>query len=258
MEEMYCVYCHENKINGKKYFGITSRIPHRRFGANGNGYRPRGEKKTKFWMAIEKYGWDSFNHIILLENINKSTARELEKYLIKKYNTYSNGYNGTLGGETPWNKYLLDCYSPQTIIRMKESHIGKKLTDGHKNKLRDITKIYWGNIEKTKKIEICEKIRKTKIGDKNPNSTSVVCDGMLFKTITELNNYYNINHGYLYKYLSGSIKMPPKWENKGLRYYNPNKDINIKEYFNIQNNESMNYFARKSSIVEYKGVEYDR
>lgn len=34
----YVLYCHTNKLNGKKYIGITSQVPRKRWN-NGNGYK---------------------------------------------------------------------------------------------------------------------------------------------------------------------------------------------------------------------------
>lgn len=57
----YYVYCHENKINHKRYVGITCTKPEKRWGTNGQRYK----ECPHFWHAIQKYGWDNFDHMIL-------------------------------------------------------------------------------------------------------------------------------------------------------------------------------------------------
>lgn len=93
----WCVYVHTNKINDKKYVGITSRKPEDRWHVNGTGY----SKQTYFWSAIQKYGWDNFEHEVLLTNLTFENACAAEKYLIQYYKSYDKeyGYNLTLGGE---------------------------------------------------------------------------------------------------------------------------------------------------------------
>ena len=91
----YCVYCHTNKENGKKYIGITKQTPERRW-KNGNGY-----SSQHFARAIQKYGWNNFEHTILMSNLTKDKACYYERFYIKKYETTlpENGYNETLGGD---------------------------------------------------------------------------------------------------------------------------------------------------------------
>ena len=91
----YCVYCHTNKINGKKYIGITKQTPDRRW-KNGKGYSAQ-----HFSRAIQKYGWNNFEHTILMSNLTKKQACYYERFYIKKYETTlpENGYNETLGGD---------------------------------------------------------------------------------------------------------------------------------------------------------------
>lgn len=93
-KNVYCVYCHTNLINNKKYIGITSQLPNHRWGKDGNGYKGQ----LKFYRAIQKYGWDNFSHEILFENLTLEDANEKEKELIKTYDTVKKGYNVTLGG----------------------------------------------------------------------------------------------------------------------------------------------------------------
>lgn len=89
----YCVYAHINKQNGKMYIGITNNIK-KRWECGGKQYK----NCSHFNNAIRKYGWDSFEHIILIDNISFSMACEIEIELIRKYNTVKNGYNISYGG----------------------------------------------------------------------------------------------------------------------------------------------------------------
>ena len=59
----YCVYQHTNKINGKIYIGITCQKPEKRWGSQGRKY----EECPYFWKAIQKYGWENFEHKILFD-----------------------------------------------------------------------------------------------------------------------------------------------------------------------------------------------
>lgn len=91
----YCVYCHTNKINGKKYIGITSQKPEHRW-RNGNGYI----NNEHFYRAITKYGWHNFSHEILYTDLTKEQAESIEIQLVREYGTYQkeNGYNIEFGG----------------------------------------------------------------------------------------------------------------------------------------------------------------
>ena len=92
----YVLYCHTNKINNKKYIGITNQKPSRRWGKDGYGYHVQ----LKFYRAIQKYGWNNFKHEILFENLSSEEAEKLEIEMIAKYDTTNNnfGYNVSIGG----------------------------------------------------------------------------------------------------------------------------------------------------------------
>lgn len=116
-EKKWCVYCHTNKINGKKYIGITSIHPNKRWGKNGIHY-----KSQNFYRAIEKYGWDGFEHDILHRELSEKEAKTKEKYYIVLYNSKSpNGYNLTDGGDGSVGIIV----SEETREKLKKSHLGQ-------------------------------------------------------------------------------------------------------------------------------------
>lgn len=95
MSKTFTVFMHVNKINGKRYVGITSMNPLDRW-QNGKGYY----KNKHFSDAISKYGWGAFDHLILFST-DKETACNIEQWLIAEYKTTDKryGYNLTSGGE---------------------------------------------------------------------------------------------------------------------------------------------------------------
>ena len=71
---------HRNKINGKVYIGQTCDIKHR--------WQPKCyQTSSYFYNAIEKYGWENFEHIILEDNLTLENVDEKENYYINKFNS---------------------------------------------------------------------------------------------------------------------------------------------------------------------------
>ena len=93
METNYVVYIHENKVNHKKYIGVTKQSLQKRF-RNGEGQK----RCPKFYRAIQKYGWDNCTHTVYMAGLTGEEADAIEKELISKYDTINNGYNISAGG----------------------------------------------------------------------------------------------------------------------------------------------------------------
>ena len=97
-EKTWTVYCHVNKTNGKMYIGITKfSDPRLRWGGrSGAKYR----NCSRFYNAIQKYGWDGFEHRILDDGLSKEEASEKERRYVSFYETDKpdKGYNIQQGG----------------------------------------------------------------------------------------------------------------------------------------------------------------
>lgn len=185
-EKEYTVYMHTNKVNGKKYIGMTSQNPITRW-ANGHGYR----RQSRFKAAIMEYGWRNFTHEILYTGLTKEEAEKIEVELIEEYQTTDSryGYNTDSGGISSitfgkdHKKHLSEACKGRIITEETRRKISEKNT-GENNpmygKKRDIA------IFKTKSVicietnevypSVSEASRQTGI---NAGSISMTCNGKL-------------------------------------------------------------------------------
>lgn len=89
------IYRLYNKVSNKSYIGQTSRTVQARW--YDHVYREKNFQ-TKLARAIRKYkitDWD----VQTLETCNNDLLNQRERYWIKYYDSFNNGYNCTLGGE---------------------------------------------------------------------------------------------------------------------------------------------------------------
>lgn len=130
-DEKYCVYCHRNKINGKRYIGQTmyQDKPELRFGSNGNGYKSH----ILFYRAIQKYGWDAFDHYIIQDNLTKEEADELEILNIAVYNTTDNrfGYNIAIGGQGGSHRHNCWVHKDDEVLKVFPEEIDYYISIGY-------------------------------------------------------------------------------------------------------------------------------
>ena len=117
----FIVYCH-TLYDGRKYIGITCQNASRRW-RNGDGYN----HNPYFSNVIKKYGWDSFTHEILFQDLPEEDAKRIERELIVKYKTQDRkyGFNMTGGGE--------GNYNPTEEIRRRIGEVSRKANTGRKH-----------------------------------------------------------------------------------------------------------------------------
>jgi group I intron endonuclease len=111
------IYRVTNTINQKVYVGQTKQSLIKRWRAHVNASR---KPRYTIQFAIAKYGADNFTIEQLCVAQSREELNDLEKQHIASFGSVvPNGYNLTYGGESP-------TFSEETIVRMSESHKGKK------------------------------------------------------------------------------------------------------------------------------------
>ena len=238
----WCVYCHTNKVNGKKYIGITGVKPSYRWN-NGRGYAGC----TKFNNAIKHYGWNAFQHDILFCGLTQSEAERLEIEMIAKHRTQEakSGYNLASGGgvNRGWRmseeakKKIGEAskghpVSPEARARISAGNTGNQNWKGkhHSDKTKALlselrsgerngmhgkkqteeakAKISLAMSGRTLSDETKRKIGEGKTGSKNYNSCGVLCveTGEIYGSMTEAGEAVGITKHGISKVCNGKAQ----------------------------------------------------
>lgn len=172
----YVVYKHTSP-SGKVYIGITCKKPEHRWN-DGKGY----SYNAHFWNAIQKYGWDNFEHEILFSGLPIEEAKQKEIELIAKYDSTnkSKGYNMTPGGDyrlAGGEKHpLFGRKRPSDVVeKVSLAKRGKRWTIAQR---RASEKYYathrvWNYGLKTPP-ETIEKLRKSHLGQCRPHTAETI------------------------------------------------------------------------------------
>ena len=189
---MYSVYKHTCP-NNKVYIGITCLDVNERWRHDGKGY-----KKQYFYRAIQKYGWANIKHEIILENLTREQAEQIERDLIAQYesNKPERGYNIDNGGKcgcrmnesTKEKLRQINTgkhHKEESIRKMSECRIGIKLSESHKahisegNKGKRLTDEVKRKLSEARKgthlsDETKHKLSETNSGASNPNARKIL------------------------------------------------------------------------------------
>ena len=195
MESNYTVYLHLNKINGKRYYGVTSLKPKNRW-ANGKGY-PRNKHFTD---AINLYGWENFEHIIVAKGLTKEEAGWIETVLIAEYDSTNKdkGYNISLGGNS------IGKHSQESKEKMSENRkgkccgesnhfYGKHHTEESKNKISEANKGH--TVSEERKREMSEAMKGENNPMKNPKSRKKLSEAKKGKKRPEISGEKHYMYG---------------------------------------------------------------
>lgn len=143
-DNIWKLYRHTSP-SGWVYIGITKEhYPEFRW-KRGSGYA----HNPHFTNAIRKYGWDNFQHEILIEELDFELAKQMEILFIAEARKIGKCYNITDGGDghngqpltaetrskisktlkskhtIPWNKGKTGVYSEETLKIMSEKSKGR-------------------------------------------------------------------------------------------------------------------------------------
>ena len=168
------VYKITNKITGKSYIGSTTRSLNIR--KKEHIYKSNNNPQCYIHKSIRKYGNLNFKWEVLVECNNRHEMYNMEYHFIKQYNTVvPNGYNLTEGYDNTTLGYTFSDESRKAqSMRMMGSgnpNYGVKWTDKQKQHLSNLNKgNLCGDKNPSKRPEVREKIRQSKLGKNNPNA----------------------------------------------------------------------------------------
>lgn len=195
----YVVYMHVFP-NGKRYVGITGRPVEKRW-KRGRNYR----NNIYFTRAVEKYGWDNIEHIIVESDLTKQAAEDKERMLIAYFgsNDPKKGYNITSGGECA-GKLSIETRKKISEARKRQfddPEFRKKMSECHKG-ITPPNKGIPMSEEQKKKVSLA------KMGCEGHGKRKILCveTGIVYESLTQASKETGANMGKLVDVCKGHRK----------------------------------------------------
>ena len=187
------IYKITNKINGKSYIGQTIQDVKERFYQHCAAKCSQAVLNMTIHKAINKYGKSNFT-IEIIEEVEYTNLNDREKYWIKYYDSYNNGYNSTKGGQDGIK--LFKNLDSESII--KEYKSGKSL--------REVSRVFNVDKQTIKDLLVRNNIelrttRTYKLSQRDREK--IIRDFSLGLSRKEIMNKWNISKSYLSQLING-------------------------------------------------------
>lgn len=178
----WCIYKHTLIGTDLCYIGQTNDIKTR--------WKPSAYKTcTKFYNAINKYGWNNFKHEILKDNLTIDEANEWEEYYIKAYNSQIDGFNLDSGG-------LNYLHSEETKLKMSKTRKGIPHSKKHAQAISNALKGY----KQTKEHKINNRLAQHR------KPVECIDTGIIYDSIAEASRQTGYDHSSISRVARGMVK----------------------------------------------------
>ena len=187
------IYKITNKVNGKSYIGQTIQSVKERFYQHCATKCSQAILNMVIHKAITKYGKSNFT-IEVIEEVESANLNDRERYWIRYYDSYNNGYNSTEGGQDGIK--LFKNLDIESIVREYKS--GKSL--------REIGRLFNVDKQTIKDLLVRNNIslrttRTYKFSQKDKED--IIKDLSLGLSRKEIISKWNISKGYLSQLING-------------------------------------------------------
>jgi group I intron endonuclease len=147
---MAVIYKATNSLNGMSYIGFAIDLSKR---MAEHQKKAQSDDRQYFHNAIRKYGWDTFQWEVILDE----ATLDDEVRLIEEHGTYTHGYNLTKGGEGKLGYMTSDTTKDKLADAARNRIIGEKQLDtlrANAKRMKDV-----GHTD-----EVKEKLRQNMLG----------------------------------------------------------------------------------------------
>ena len=202
---IYCAHC---IISNKKYIGQTINTLTQRKHKHNNAAKT-SKCRNKFYSALNKYGEENFIWGII-EEVDDKNLDKREKYWIKIYSTFENGYNSTLGGEkycnpNSWKEFSIMDPKGKIYYSKNISKFCRKygLSQAH------LSGVIAGKLKSHKGWKLPETII-----NRREKSMVISPDNIVYnvENVTHFSNEHNLNASHLVKVLNGKRNHHKGWK----------------------------------------------